>query len=380
MKRTSLRALCFHLPQFHPIEENDAWWGKGFTEWRNVAKARPLFPGHYQPHRPADLGYYDLRSPETRTAQAALAQEYGIHGFCYYHYWFNGRRILERPVNDIVSSGKPDFPFCLCWANENWTRTWDGHDKHVLLEQIYSPADDVAHIQALAKYFQDSRYIRVNGKPLFLVYRASNLPNAADTVKRWRLEAERLGFPGIYLCNVESMPRDKGIAATAGFDAAVEFAPDWECLPRVVKPLPFLPHMIRKRITRSVWWKHAVFDYQELRARMLAKADASYLRFPGATPSWDNSARKNEHAVILRNATPEAYEKWLATVVKRFKPPTPEENFVFINAWNEWAEGNHLEPCERWGHKYLEATRRALQGEEANFRPTSASMPAISAA
>jgi len=281
---SNVRALAFHLPQFHPVPENDEWWGRGFTEWRNVAKARPLFAGHYEPHLPADLGFYDLRLAEARAAQAKLAREYGVYGFCYYHYWFSGRRILERPVNEIVSSGQPDFPFCLCWANENWTRRWDGHDQQVLLHQVYSAEDDIAHLRALANYFRDPRYICVEGKPLFLVYRASNLPEPAATVARWRAEAQRLGFLGIYLCNVESMPRDKGLTLTASFDAAVEFAPDWECLQPVIRPALKLPGFVRRRMRRSVWEKHNVFEYDELRDRMLAKPDAPYLRFPGVTP------------------------------------------------------------------------------------------------
>jgi lipopolysaccharide biosynthesis protein len=356
---TGARLIAFYLPQFHPIPENDAWWGTGFTEWTNVARAKPLFRGHYQPHLPADLGFYDLRLAETREAQAALARQYGVYGFCYYHYWFTGRRILERPVDEIVASGKPDFPFCLCWANENWTRRWDGNDQQVLLQQLYSPEDDIAHLQTLAKYFRDPRYIRVGGKPLFLVYRASNLPDPAATVGRWRTEARRLGLSGVYLCNVESTEHDKGIALSAGFDAAVEFAPDWEYLPPRFRPLGRLPGVVQRRFTKTAWWKHAVFDYSALRDNMLAKSHPPYLRFPGVTPSWDNSARKKEGAFIIRNATPEAYEQWLSTVIRRFNPPSSEEGFVFINAWNEWAEGNHLEPCLRWGHKYLEATKRA---------------------
>jgi lipopolysaccharide biosynthesis protein len=353
------RAIAFHLPQFHPVPENDEWWGKGFTEWTNVAKAQPLFPGHYQPHLPADLGFYDLRLPEARRAQAELAREHGIHGFCYYHYWFNGRRILERPVNEILASGEPDFPFCLCWANENWTRRWDGHEDDVLLQQVYSPEDDIAHFHALAEYFRDPRYICVDGKPVFLVYRSSNLPDPAATVARWRKIALELGFPGIYLCNVESIYRDKGMTTTAGFDAAIEFAPDLQCA-TAIRPVFRWPRIIRRRLGRSVWWDNTVFDYCELRDRMLAKPAVPYLRYPGVTPSWDNSARKKSDAYILRGANPAEYEKWLETVVARFTPPTQEENFIFINAWNEWAEGNHLEPCQKWGRAYLQATKRAL--------------------
>ncbi len=178
-----VRGIAFHLPQFHPIPENDEWWGKGFTEWTNVAKATPRFPGHYQPHLPADLGFYDLRLPEARAAQAELAARYGIYGFCYYHYWFSGRRLLERPVNEIWKSGEPDFPFCLCWANENWTRQWDGQNAQVLLEQHYSAADDLAHIRSLIPLFKDRRYIRVADRPLLLVYRASRLP---EPEKLWQ--------------------------------------------------------------------------------------------------------------------------------------------------------------------------------------------------
>ena len=361
MTAESVRAIAFYLPQYHPIPENDAWWGKGFTEWNNVVKARPLFPGHYQPHLPADLGFYDLRLPEARQAQADLAREYGIHGFCYYHYWFNGRRLLERPVNEIVASGQPDFPFCLCWANENWTRRWDGEDQDVLLKQDYSPEDDVAHFHALAKYFRDPRYIKVNGKPLFLFYRISNLPDPAATCVRWRSEAARLGFPGVYLCNVESIAKDREFAG-CGFDAAVEFAPDWDCAPPRVLPGVRKPPFFRKQPAGPPWSNNLIFDYIGLRDRMLAKPKVPYLRFPGVTPSWDNSARKKENAIIFQNATPAAYEHWLTVVAAKFKPPSPEENFIFINSWNEWAEGNHLEPCSKLGRAYLEVTRRALMG------------------
>ena len=190
------RAIAFHLPQFHPIPENDEWWGKGFTEWTNVVTAKPRFQGHYQPHLPADLGFYDLRLPEARAAQAELAASYGIHGFCYYHYWFNGRQVLERPVNEIWKSGEPEFPFCLCWANENWTRQWDGLKSDILLEQKYSPSDDLAHIRSLIPIFQDRRYIRILDRPLFLVYRAKQLPEPEKTTDIWRKEAERAGYEG----------------------------------------------------------------------------------------------------------------------------------------------------------------------------------------
>jgi lipopolysaccharide biosynthesis protein len=361
-KESAVRALAFHLPQFHPIPENDRWWGKGFTEWSNVVKARPLFDGHYQPHLPADLGFYDLRLPEARAAQAALAQAYGIYGFCYYHYWFNGRRVLERPVNEILATGEPDFPFCLCWANENWTRRWDGQEQEVLLHQVYSPEDDLEHIRALIPIFRDPRYIKVNGKPFFLVYRIGHLPEPAKTIERWRQEVEKAGLPGLYLANVEGFSAEHGAAGMLPLDAAVEFAPDWQCVgpptKRYKRELPFF----WRKTPVAPWANNNISSYTVLRDAMLRKPPTEYLRYRTAIPMWDNTARRKENALVLSDSTPEAYEQWLRALVEGFVSPTPDENFVFINAWNEWAEGNHLEPCQRWGHAYLEATRTALSG------------------
>ena len=195
------RPIAIHLPQFHPIKENDSWWGKGFTEWRNVAKAKPLFEGHYQPHIPADLGYYDLRLNEVREQQAEMARHYGIEGFCYYHYWFNGKRVLERPVNEIFESGKPDFPFMLCWANENWTRRWDGMENDILLEQKYSEEDDENHIEYLIQFFKDPRYIRVNNKPVIIIYKTFLLPDPRKTADTWRRMAAKYGLE-LYICHM----------------------------------------------------------------------------------------------------------------------------------------------------------------------------------
>ncbi len=204
-----LRFIAFYLPQFHPIPENDEWWGPGFTEWVNVAQAKPLFKGHYQPHIPADMGFYDLRVAETRVQQAQLAKSFGIEAFCYYHYWFEGRRLLQRPFEEVLRSGEPDFPFCLCWANENWTRRWDGSAKSMLLPQSYGPDDDRRHMQWLAGAFADPRYVRVDGRPLFLVYRVSDLPDPARTVEVWKSEAQRLGVGEPYLCAVHSFELDR---------------------------------------------------------------------------------------------------------------------------------------------------------------------------
>src|SRR5262245_46650535 len=234
------RLLAFYLPQYHPIPENDRWWGAGFTEWTNVAKARPRFKGHYQPHLPADLGFYDLRLPEVRMAQAEMARSHGIDGFCYYYYWFSGKRLLERPLNEVLRSGEPDFPFCVCWANENWTRRWDGRDHEMLIAQTYSRTDDLRFIRSLLPALADPRYIKVHGKPLLLVYRVDHLPDPAATADLWREEAVKMGLPGLFLCTVACRATLDLPPSSIGFDAAVEFQPNWQRLPprmRAAKPL-----------------------------------------------------------------------------------------------------------------------------------------------
>jgi len=341
-----VQVIAFHLPQYHPIPENDLWWGKGFTEWTNVAKARPLFPDHYQPHIPADLGFYDLRLPATRTAQADLAREYGIHGFCYYHYWFNGKLLLEQPVHDMLQSGEPDFPFCLCWANENWTRVWDGESDNVLMEQIYGPQDDLEHIHYMFQFFRDRRYIRVNDRPMFLVYRASRLPNPQETCRIWREEARKAGIGELYLCRVESFRSEHSDPVSLGFDAAIEFQPDWSRLGH--------------KLSSSEFGNHSVYKYEDIVRNMQDKPAVPYTRFPCVTPSWDNSPRKQHEATILQDATPALYGKWLSSALFQTQAQNPDNPLVFINAWNEWGEGNHLEPDLKFGHAFLEETRNAL--------------------
>ena len=357
------KIIALHLPQFHPIPENDLWWGKGFTEWTNVTKAKPLYEGHYQPHLPTDLGFYDLRLPEARAAQAELASEYGIHGFCYYHYWFHGKQLLERPVTDILKSGEPDFPFCLCWANENWSRRWDGRDKEILIEQRYSAQDDVDHIRFLVSAFEDPRYITVNGLPLFLVYRSAQLPDSKATTDRWRREVERAGLPGIYLVRVESHGERMDPAET-GFDAALEFQPFGESLSAAT--LFRLKWWQRRRLGTmpTLFEKHEIYAYSEMVKAAMGVPRPSYPWIRCACPSWDNTARKNEGGMILHDSTPEMFESWVRGLLdqgEEMHPSNPAEKIVFINAWNEWAEGNHLEPCRRWGRQYLEALARAVK-------------------
>jgi glycosyltransferase involved in cell wall biosynthesis len=348
------RLIAFYLPQYHPIPENDAWWGEGFTDWVNVARSRPLFPGHYQPHLPADLGFYDLRLPEARQRQAELARQYGIYGFCYYHYWFNGKILLGEPFDEVLRLGKPDLPFCLCWANENWTRTWDGLEQDVLIEQRYSLDDDRRHMRWWSKALRHPNYIRVDGRPLVLVYRIASIPHPLQTATVWREEARIEGIGDIYLANVESLLDDRVDPTRLGFDASVEFQPDWKALESL-------------RAERS-GGDFLLYDYQELVETMLRKPRADYHRFPCVTTSWDNSSRRKKGSIIFHNSTPDRYQHWLTSVLRETARSDCEDNIVFINAWNEWAEGAHLEPCQKWGKRYLEATRASLGSGAAERR------------
>jgi lipopolysaccharide biosynthesis protein len=355
---TQVSALAFYLPQFHPIPENDRWWGRGFTEWTNVVKARPRFPGHCQPHLPADLGFYDLRLTESRRAQGELARKYGINGFCYYHYWFSGKRLLEQPLERMLEDGQPDIPFCLCWANESWSRRWDGTDAEVLMQQTYSREDDFLHFQTLLRFFRDKRYIRIDGRPLFLVYRASQLPSPLETTDRWRREAEREGLKGLYLCCVESH-NERADPRSIGFDASVFFAPRWSILgPRVWRLQPWQRRRLGTML--SGLKENQIHEYGVVVEKAIQEQRPSFPRFPGVCVGFDNSARRKAGATILVNATPESYGKWLTAACNEARRKSDCPPFVFINAWNEWAEGNHLEPCQRWGRGYLEATQRAL--------------------
>lgn len=359
-----VRALAFYLPQFHPTEENDAWWGRGFTEWANVAKAQPLFRGHYQPHLPADLGFYDLRLSETREAQAEMASAHGVSGFCYYHYWFQGRRVLHRPLEEVLASGRPDFPFCLCWANESWTRRWDGRSGEVLLDQTYSRQDDEEHIRYLLRCFTDCRYVTIDRRPLFLVYRAERLPEPRRIADLWRERAHEAGLPGLFLAAVEGHAGNLD-PKELGFDATVEFAPDWRILASAPR-LPLEPRPVRwmRRLAgRSPGSALQIHRYADLARLMAAKPPRRHTHFRCVTPAWDNTARRGSNGLVFVGSTPERYGAWLSDVVAETRREYhAEERLLFINAWNEWAEGAHLEPDQYWGLRYLAETRRCLMG------------------
>ncbi|MFG0631975.1 glycoside hydrolase family 99-like domain-containing protein [Pseudomonas sp. xss_2] len=363
------KVLAFYLPQYHPIPENNEWWGEGFTEWNNVAPARPRFDGHYQPHIPADLGFYDLRVAETRQKQASLAAEYGVDGFCYYHYWFNGRRLLERPLFEVLKSNSPTLPFCICWANENWTRAWDGLDRQVLMSQDYTAEDSDAHITCLLEYFSDNRYIKINGRPLFLVYRPDHIPNASSYFAEWNSKAESAGFPGLYICAVKNgfvELSDKEIL-NEGYDAIVDFQPDRRDFPIASSRSQVAVDLARKVLPNTVYQYlktnvSAVnrIDYTALVEGVTKKEwPQDYRKYPCVFPSWDNTARRKTPTVI-QNLEPETYGRWLKYALESVSQYPEDESFVFINAWNEWAEGCHLEPDKKMGRAFLEVTKRTV--------------------
>lgn len=354
----NVRAIAFVLPQYHPIPENDEWWGKGFTEWTNVTKAIPLFAGHYQPHLPSDLGFYDLRLPEARAAQAQLAKEHGIFGFCYYHYWFNGKRLLDQPIDEMLRLKEPNMPFMLCWANENWTRRWDGLDNEILIKQDYSFEDDKEHMRWLCEnVFRDKRYIRVNDCPVFMIYRHDLFPDIEKTATIWRKVAvDEFGYKGLYLCVTESF-NNKIDPESIKFDAAVEFSPHIVIRHKLknTSRLSILDKIKGKK-KNEVDLRDFKRGVESSKNRLLPK----YKLYRCVTPSWDNTARKGEKGVVAIGSSPDLYQDWLAFIIEKFKPYSEEENFVFINAMNEWAEGNHLEPCVKYCKDYLQATRKAL--------------------
>jgi hypothetical protein len=353
----NIRLLAFFLPQFHPIPENDLWWGKGFTEWTNVAKAGPSFQGHYQPHLPGELGFYDLRVRETRLEQIALAKQYGIDGFCYYYYWFSGRRILDRPLDDMLSDPESDMPFCLCWANENWTRRWDGANHEILIAQQYLPTDDREFIKSLVPFFNDPRYIRLNGAPFFIVYKPQHLPDPLKTLDTWREYCVQNGIGKIHIC--AALTNDNQNYVKLGFDSGVQFPPHNRKCGNVNDKIDFYTP-----------FHGCVVEYADLAQSYVDEVYPHPNVFRTVCPSWDQTARVGPRAFIVVNGTPANYEYWLKESMRRTAEDVPgQQRFVFINAWNEWAEGCHLEPDRRYQRQFLEATLRVKtnQSEKTAF-------------
>ncbi len=348
-KKLTIKAIAFYLPQFHPIPENDLWWGKGFTEWTNTTRAVPQFLGHYQPHLPGDLGFYDLRVPDVMHQQITLARQYGISAFCFHYYWFAGKKLLERPLNQFLNDSSLDMEFCICWANENWTRRWDGSEHEVLIAQSHSPETDRAFIESVLPIFNDSRYIRIDGKPLIIIYRIDLLPRPAETIERWRATARQGGFSDIYIVAARSF--DVGNLSEYGVDAAVEFPPHQTGAVSLEQS---------KTIINS-HFEGNILDYRELAARYGRKEWQDLPTFKTVFPSWDNEARKPGRGTVFADSIPVLYANWLKDACTLTASRRKEERLVFINAWNEWAEGAHLEPDREFGYAYLHATASVLR-------------------
>lgn len=347
----NVRFIAFYLTQFHPIPENDLWWGTGFTEWTNVTKSTPVFDGHYQPHLPADLGFYDLRLKESRHQQIELAKRYGIDGFCYYYYWFSGKRLLEKPLEAMLQDPESDMPFCLCWANENWSRRWDAAEDEVLIAQKYLPGDDLEFIKSLIPYFTDKRYIRIDGAPLLIVYRPQHLPDPKKSARIWREYCKSIGIEKIHLHS--ALTHGNWDYKQFDFDGGVEFPPHNMSQDNLASQLRCIDN-----------YQGYVVDYPEV-ANMYLENDYSKKNvFRCVFPSWDNTARRKLNGAVILNGTPENYECWLSSALNKTIREYPnQERVLFINAWNEWAEGCHLEPDRRYGHQFLDVTKRVKEGK-----------------
>lgn len=346
------KVIAFYLPQYHPIPENDHAWGRGFTEWRNVGKSIPYFDGQYQPRLPGELGYYDLRVPEVMEHQAELALANGVDAFCYYYYWFNGRRLLHLPIDNMLRRRKPAMPFCFCWANENWTRRWDGHEKEIIVGQDHNPKDDIDFIRFIMPALEDPRYLRVNGKPLLLVYRTELFPDPVATAERWRNETIRAGIGDLYLVRCEGFD-PWTTPDSIGFDAAYEV------------PTFILPDELKvtelKALHPRTEWQGRVYDYQRIVDYYLSRERPSYKRYHGPMLAWDNTPRHGNRAVVFHGVTDERFERWVTGALRQTRRDfVGEERLLFVNAWNEWAEGSYLEPDLRYGSQFLKALRRAV--------------------
>lgn len=380
------RIIALYLPQFHPIPENDKWWGPGFTEWTNVAKAKPLFRGHVQPRIPADLGFYDLRLAETREQQAMLAREAGIEGFCYYHYWFGGgRQLLERPFNEVVASGKPDFPFCICWANHTWSnKTWNRksamQQDSVLMEQTYpGTEDDIAHFNSLLPAFRDPRYMTVDGKLIFVIYDPLKFINIERFIETWRKLAEKNGLPGFHFVGMTPSTLTLRVAADGSCQRVM---PNLKSSAKIFKDVLDLGfdsvNSFGKRRGEMLYegkWKNLAktilrhvglptgsirYDYERTVCNYFAPEDSWENVYPTILPQWDRTPRVSSWDGVYVNATPEKFEKHIRQALELIKDKSPEHRILFLKSWNEWGEGNYVEPDLQWGHGFLDAIHRAV--------------------
>lgn len=356
------RFIALYLPQYHPVPENDLWWGAGFTEWTNVAKARPLFRGHKQPHIPADLGFYDLRISEVREKQAELARDAGIEAFCYWHYWFgNGKRLLERPFMEVLESQKPNFPFCLAWANHSWyKKLWDpdapGKDI-LLIEQTYPGEQDyIDHFNALLPAFKDERYLKVNQKLFFIIYDVIKFEDVANFIKVWRNLAKQHGLNDFYFVATDADSRNKERFLSLGFDAI--YNSDQFNIHHHLSKFEKGCHLLERKILK----RPTAFDYRKASKYMVIDDCRNRGVIPCIVPNWDHSPRSGANAIILKNSTPEYFRELVEYTIDIVKDKPEEEQIILIKSWNEWGEGNYMEPDLEFGHGYLDALKEAIAG------------------
>lgn len=349
-----VRLIASYLPQFQPIKENDEWWGKGFTEWTNVGKAKPLFKDHYQPRVPADLGYYDLRLPQVRMEQAEMARKYGIEGFCYWHYWFGGgKRILEKTFDEVLNSKEPDFPFCLAWANETWTGTWHGLKDQILMEQQYLGEDDYRkHFELVLPAFKDTRYITVDDKPIFLLYRPLDFKDVSIFIKLWNTWAKEEGLNGVYFIGQVTTPVDIPSVLECGFDAVNAV--------RLTEYMRLKTSIIERGLIK-VSGSLRKFKYEDFLPYFTGKEDREINCIPTLIPNWDHSPRSGKRALILTESNPQLFGKHVNDVFKNIAHKPQDKRIAFIKSWNEWGEGNYLEPDMVYGLGYLEELKLQLE-------------------
>lgn len=344
-----LKPIAFYLPQYYPTPINNQNWGDGFTEWTNVAKAVPQYYGHYQPHIPESFGYYDLRNVNIMEEQCELAKEYGIFGFCFYYYYFQGKTQLELPLVNYVNDSNINFPFCLCWANENWTRKWDGKDREILLKQTYTKKDMELFISKISKYFILDNYIKIDQRPLLIIYNPQDIPNLDSCIQLWRKFCLKVGIGDIFLICAKTFGLDS-MNIISKFDACVEFPP------HDIR----LENKIEYSLLTNKDFKGTMYHISDYINIM--KNKFAYPLFRCAFPSWDNTARTSAKAKIFSDATPDTFETWLKEIIRyTIESYAPEHRYFFINAWNEWGEGAHLEPDRKYGFAYLEKLRKCLE-------------------
>ena len=345
------KVIAFYLPQYHEIRENNEWWGEGFTEWTNVKNAKALYKDHYQPKVPFKNNYYCLLDKETQKWQAELAEKYGIYGFCYYHYWFNGKMLLERPMENMLNDTDINIKFCISWANEPWTKTWTGKDKEVIMPQSYGGIEEWDnHLQYLLPFFRDSRYILKDNKPVFLLYRAENIVNCSEMIEYWDMKLKEQGFSGIYVIETLTGWQKEEKINNSSAIAAME---PMHCFARDLSLVERVKHALIKRLKLQHLHIYNFYSYDKVWKKIInkvikTKKDVYY----GAFTNWDNTARKGENAIVIKGFTIEKFEKYFALIYKRSL--VENKDFLFFNAWNEWSEGTYLEPDDKYQFDYLE--------------------------